>query len=315
MNPAPTIRPLADGDSLEALTALLHRAYAPLGAAGLNFTAVDQSVQVTRERIAGGHCLVAVEGDTVRGTVTVRGAHDPNRDPHARVSPWFFRRDVAHLNQFAVDPAAQGQGIGARLMAACEDWARAQGHRAIALDTAEPATHLRERYERAGYREVARLQRAGKHYRSLVMIKPLGDQPPLPHDDDAEHHAAIVRTLWASFQARDWANARTLFADAAHMHWLASGEHLDDADAIIRVNAIYPEGWAIHVHEVTPMADGRVHSLVQVDQEGERYFAHSLWRFAAGRIADVQETWATAIAPPAWRSAAAIGAYRQEPYK
>jgi GNAT superfamily N-acetyltransferase len=312
---AATIRPLADGDSLAELTALLHRAYAPLGAAGLNFTAVDQSEQVTRERIAGGHCLVAVDGDRLVGTATVRGMHDPNRERHARVSPWFFRRDVAHLNQFAVEPRLQGQGVGGRLMAACEHWARAQGHRAIALDTAEPATHLRERYERAGYREVTRLQRDGKRYRSIVMVKPLVEAGPAPHDDDAEHHAAIVRTLWASFEARDWASARTLFADAAHMHWLASGEHLDDADAIIRVNAIYPEGWAITVHEVTGMADGRVHSLVQVDQDGERYFAHSLWRFAAGRIADVHETWATAVAPPAWRTAAAIGAYRQEPFK
>lgn len=315
MPPAVTIRPLAEPDSLDELTALLHRAYAPLGAAGLNFTAVDQSEQVTRERIAGGHCLVAVDGDRIVGTATVRGMHDPNRDRHARVSPWFFRRDVAHLNQFAVDPAGQGRGVGARLMAACEDWARAQGHHGIALDTAEPATHLRERYERAGYREVTRLQRDGKHYRSIVMLKPLGDAAPALHDDDAEHHAAIVRTLWASFEARDWTNARTLFADAAHMQWLASGEHLDDADAIIRVNAIYPEGWTITVREVTPMADGRVHSLVQVDQDGERYFAHSLWRFAAGRITDVQETWATATAPPAWRTAGAIGAYRQEPFK
>ena len=35
------LRPFAATDSLVALTTLLHRAYARLGAMGLNFTAVD----------------------------------------------------------------------------------------------------------------------------------------------------------------------------------------------------------------------------------------------------------------------------------
>ena len=46
------IRPLLPSDSLEELTALLHAAYASLAAQGWNFTAVDQSVAMTRERLA-----------------------------------------------------------------------------------------------------------------------------------------------------------------------------------------------------------------------------------------------------------------------
>lgn len=306
----PLIRPLRDGDSLEALTTLLHRAYAPLGAAGMNFTAVDQSVEMTRERVQGGQCFVAERDGALVGTVTVNGMFDPNRHRWARATPWFFRADVAHLHQYAVDPARQGGGIGMALMQACEQWAVEHGHRAIALDTAAPAAQLRARYQRAGFRDVAEVQWGGKTYRSVIMVKPLADNHP-PHEDDAEHHAAIVRTLWTCFEARDWAAARALFNDDAQLHWLASGEHLLDADAIIRVNAIYPEGWAIDVREVTPMADGRIHSMVVVTQDGQRYFAHSLWRFAAGRIAEVHETWATAEPPPPWRTAAAIGAYRR----
>lgn len=307
----PLIRPLADGDSVAELTALLHRAYAPLGAAGMNFTAVDQTEAMTRERLARGQCFVAEQAGRLVGTVTVNGMFDPNRQGWARATPWFFRADVAHLHQFAVDPVVQGAGLGGQLMAACEQWARQQGHRAIALDTALPATHLRARYARAGYAEVAQVQWGGKTYASTIMVKPLAaDGPPL-HDDEPQHHAALVRTLWACFQARDWAAARRLLADDAQLHWLASDEFLDDADAIIRVNAIYPEGWAIHVHEVTPMVDGRVHSLIQVDHGEGRFFAHTLWRFAGGRIAGAQETWATAEAPPAWRTAEAIGAYRR----
>jgi GNAT superfamily N-acetyltransferase len=271
---------------------------------------VDQDDAMTRERIARGQCFVAEHGGRLVGTVTVNGAFDPNRHGWARATPWFFRRDVAHLHQYAVDPALQGGGIGAALMAACEQWARARGHRAIALDTAMPAAHLRARYVRAGYAEVAQVQWDGKTYRSVIMLKPLDGGPAL-HEGEPEHHAALVRTLWVRFEARDWAAARALLADDARLHWIASDESLDDADAIIRVNAIYPEGWTIHVHEVTPMADGRVHSLVEVRHGEGRFFGHTLWRFARGRIAAAQETWAGCEPPPAWRTAEAIGAYRR----
>lgn len=305
------LRPLAPTDSLEALTALLHRAYAPLGAAGMNFTAVDQTVEKTRERAGRGQCFVAVQGEHIVGTVTVDGMFDPNLHRWARATPWFFRADVAHLHQYAVDPELQRSGIGGRLMRACEDWARKQGHRALALDTAMPATHLRQRYQLAGFRDVADVQWGGKTYRSVIMVKPLlVDGAPL-HEQDDEHHAALVRTLWACFEVRDWAAARALFADDAKLHWVASDEYCDDADAIIRVNAIYPEGWRIHVREVTGLRDGRVHSMVDVFHGEQHFIAHSLWSFAAGRIVALSETWATAEAPPAWRTAEAIGAYRR----
>jgi hypothetical protein len=64
MNPLDgiAIRPLDPHDSIEGLTALLHRAYAPLGAMGLNYTAVDQTPSDTRSRIGKGICFVAVDG-------------------------------------------------------------------------------------------------------------------------------------------------------------------------------------------------------------------------------------------------------------
>jgi len=135
---------------------------------------------------------------------------------------------------------------------------------------------------------------------------------PQAADRDAEHGAATVRALWAHFQARDWAGARALLADDAQLYWRASGEHLLDADAIIRVNAIYPEGWALHIHEVTPLVDGRVHSLIEVRHGPHRFLAHTLWRFAGGLISHGDETWAIAEPPPAWRTAEAIGAYRRD---
>jgi hypothetical protein len=53
------------------LTNLLHRAYAELGAAGLNFTAVDQSTATTVYRASQGNCLIALEAGEMVGTLTM----------------------------------------------------------------------------------------------------------------------------------------------------------------------------------------------------------------------------------------------------
>ena len=306
------IRSLAPGDSIAALTLLVRRAYAPLAAAGLNFTAAGQTEAMTVDRIGDGHCLLALCGGVLAGTVTVARARDGNRHPWARASAWLLRRDVAHGFQFAVDPAAQGAGLGRALMQAAEDHSLASGRRAVALDTALPAMHLRQRYARAGYAEQHELQWDGKTYRSVLLVKPLAE--PAVATTDAEHRVATVRAFWASLQALDWPAARCLLADDAQLFWRASGEHCLDADAIVRVNAIYPEGWSIHAHEASALIDGRVHSLIEVRHGGQCFLAHTLWRFdAAGRIVHADETWATAAPPPAWRTAAAIGAYRRDP--
>ncbi len=184
------VRPLAPSDSLEGLTALLHRAYARLGAMGLNFTAVDQSVETTRQRFASGQGFVLDNGGALIGCVVVAGPFDPERHPGVLRSPWYLRRDVAHLHQLAVDPAHQGQGHGDRLVDACEAWAREQGYHTIALDTAEPAQHLRTRYARLGYAEVDQVQWDGKRYRSLILVKPLVGA--MPTADDAAHRDALA---------------------------------------------------------------------------------------------------------------------------
>jgi GNAT superfamily N-acetyltransferase len=159
------IRPLAATDSLESLTTLLHRAYARLGAMGLNYTAVDQSAETTSERLRGGHCLVAEWNDELVGTVLIKPP-DPTSE-----CEYFTRDGVASLRQFAVDPKRQGQGIGLALARACEAWARQAGSVELALDTAEPATHLVQFYQRMGFVQVGFVQWPGKVYRSVVMSK------------------------------------------------------------------------------------------------------------------------------------------------
>jgi GNAT superfamily N-acetyltransferase len=168
------IRELQASDSLEALTALLHASYASLAEQGWNFTAVDQPVHVTRERLTGAQGFVAELDGRLVGTVAIR---HPKRPGEAYIAdpppPLYTTPGTAILSQLAVHPDCRGQGVGERLIDAAEAWAAAQGFAQIALDTAEPATALRRRYERRGYVTVGGVQWQGKTYASVLMSKPL----------------------------------------------------------------------------------------------------------------------------------------------
>ena len=75
------------------------------------------------------------------------------------------------LNNLAVAPDCQGQGIGRLLIEFAENQARARGHDHIALYTNEKMTENIALYGRLGYIEVARRCEAG--CRRIYMVKPL----------------------------------------------------------------------------------------------------------------------------------------------
>ena len=116
----------------------------------------------------------------------------------------------------------------------------------------------------------------------------------------------VVRAMWSAFEARDWAAARALMRSDLQAVWWTSGERFDRADAFIRAQATYPEGWTIRLIECERLEDGRVMSLVRVDHPPGTFYASSFFRVDTGLIVAVDEYWATAEAPPAWRTPEAI---------
>lgn len=167
------IREFAGKDSLAELTALLHRAYAGLGEMGLNFTAVDQTVEVTANRIAQGTCYVAEYGGQPAGTITVYHPYGEIEPQEAKQTEWLHRPDTARFGQLGVEPRVHGKGIGSALILHCETWAKRDGYQYMALDTAMPAKHLRDYYERLGYVSKDEVQWVGKLYRTIIMVKAL----------------------------------------------------------------------------------------------------------------------------------------------
>lgn len=161
------VRELAPTDSIADLTALLHAAYAQLGGMGFNYTAVDQTEDVTRKRISRGLCLVATDNGALVGTIMF---HPPGQSAGC---PCYERHDVATIGQFGVLPERQGTGTGTRLLREAEALAIARGAAELALDTSKGAAHLISWYEREGFRFVEHAQWPGKTYRSVIMSKPL----------------------------------------------------------------------------------------------------------------------------------------------
>ena len=167
MDAAVTIRELKPADSLAQLTRLLHAAYAQLGAMGFNYTAVDQTEDVTRRRIEGGTCLVAASEGGLVGTIVYM---PPGLSASCR---HFAKPFVAKIGQFAVLPEFQGSGVGSRLLIAAEEIARNAGASELALDTAENAAHLISWYQNRAYQFVEHAQWEGKTYRSVILSKAL----------------------------------------------------------------------------------------------------------------------------------------------
>jgi GNAT superfamily N-acetyltransferase len=162
------LRLLEAADSLDELTELLHRAYAPLAAKGFRYTATYQDVGTTRRRAGKGECYLLTEGSRIIGTITLVPPTTSYGD-----CEWYERSDVAVLTQFAVSPEYQRRGLGSELMRFGETRAAELGALEVAVDTAEGAQHLIEFYQKRGYREVGHAQWKQTNYRSVLLSKSL----------------------------------------------------------------------------------------------------------------------------------------------
>jgi GNAT superfamily N-acetyltransferase len=159
-------------DDAEPLTALLHAAYAELGARGLNYTAVDQDAETTLVRAQGGQCWIVEnqEGGIV-GTLTM--TYPPSAEIRALTAEAREPRR-AWLNQVAVSPLEQRSGIASYLWTLGQAWACDQGATSVGVDTAVPARRLVRLYASWAFTHRDTIHWDGKTYNSVVMVRPLG---------------------------------------------------------------------------------------------------------------------------------------------
>ncbi|MDP9647822.1 GNAT family N-acetyltransferase [Paraburkholderia caledonica] len=152
-------------DSYVSMTALLHRAFASLGSAGLNCECASQTIATTRRRAAEGDCLVAVCGTKIVGTMTLC-TPDPN-------SPceWYRHHDVASLHQLGIDPEWQRRGIGTLMLAFADHWAATRGYAQLALQTPQQASHLVAFYRSQGFRIIDTMRFEPRSYDSVILTR------------------------------------------------------------------------------------------------------------------------------------------------
>ncbi len=162
------VRALRADDDLQALTDLIHAAFAPHAARGLRFWGTHQTLEDTAERFASGQGYVAEIDGRVVGTVTLRL---PQLD-----SPILAYRDpyTWSLVQFAVAPSHKGRGIARTLHAFASQRAISHGARTMLIDTAAPALELIETYRRWGYEPCGECDRRPlTNYLSVLMRRSL----------------------------------------------------------------------------------------------------------------------------------------------
>jgi len=138
------IRPAVADDAPELATLLAHLGY-PADAAAL-------PDRLLRLRAGGDDAFVAVLDGATVGLATV----------HAR-AVLHVARPVAQLTALVVPPEMRGRGVGRALVAAAEQWARAQGAERLVVTTAlhradAPLFYERLGFEHTGRRYVRRLE-------------------------------------------------------------------------------------------------------------------------------------------------------------
>lgn len=130
MTPPVVIREASSVD-VAAIVAVVNRAFMieQFFVEGTRTSAEDVTDRLTR-----GSYLVAEGDDGVVGAVFVE-AHD----------------GTGHFGMLAVDPTAQGTGLGRLLVHAAEEWCRASGCEAVEIQVVDVRTELPPFYERLGY--------------------------------------------------------------------------------------------------------------------------------------------------------------------
>lgn len=105
----------------------------------------DHHIGQVRHRLDEADVVLAFDGDRIVGCLTFALHHDNPHAEHGDV-------DAATFRYFAVDPAAQGRGVGDAMVQWCIDAARAGGKQRIVIHSLEVMTAAHRLYERRGFR-------------------------------------------------------------------------------------------------------------------------------------------------------------------
>ena len=150
---APTTRTAtpADRDAILAVTLAAYAQYA--AALPAHWEGYRQNIVATLAAAAPGTQIVALDGDRVVGAVLLLPAGAAFEGPGVRAATLA----LPEVRLLAVAPSARGRGVGAALMRACIERARAASAAALTLHTTDFMEAAMRLYGRLGFVRAADL--------------------------------------------------------------------------------------------------------------------------------------------------------------
>ena len=140
---------------------------------GFKLRTAELSGGELEERIGtNGKCFVALEGEKIVGTISIRMLRRNN---------WYAQGEVPDYMLAAVLPEYQGQHLNTRLSEKVFDYVKNAGYQLIELDTAEDNLHAIAVYEHLGFKKVNYVAIKDADHYSVVMAKWLENCPFSEH--------------------------------------------------------------------------------------------------------------------------------------
>lgn len=155
--------------SWEDITTLLHLGYAERAEEGLQYSATDQSVQKTIERVDNGICLVAL----LNGELVATESYKLVEKKNLKRKRWFYDNNYYYLHSLSVHPNFKKKGIGLKIRNVIRDEAIKNNISSLISDTSEHAGWLIDWYSRLGHKKVGYVSHFGTNYYSVIMRTPI----------------------------------------------------------------------------------------------------------------------------------------------
>lgn len=154
--------------SWDAISNVLHKAHIQNEENGF----VQNTVKITGEeiekKVSSGQCFVAMDGDNVVGTLSVA---------HKNKNAWFCKGRALYYMLLGILPEYQGKGIYSKLIAAREEYAKANHFEVTYMYTAEKNLKMQQLAQKEGFRLVSYSVFPKTDYYSVELAKWQGKCP------------------------------------------------------------------------------------------------------------------------------------------
>lgn len=163
------IIPKPDYITWEEISELLHLGYSQRAKEGLHYSAVDQPVEKTIERVGDGVCLVALLNGKLVGTESYKLIEKSKLN----FKKWYYDERFYYLHSLTVHPDFTKQGIGSKIRNTIKQEAIKNNIDSLISDTAIHAKWLIKWYDRQGHKKVGLVSHPTTNYYSVVMRTPI----------------------------------------------------------------------------------------------------------------------------------------------